>query len=216
MFKLRYCSIGSCFYITRGVHPALSFRLGSAPWSNSSFTASASPWRIHGKKKTHTHIKHSGWSQPKKGPVFINYMMQWVIDYCVWDAEADYNYVCKDYCEEDNSLKTGWSWSGHLCVQQSSSGGFRTEKRRTPTVSYLYWSYVQRRLSLVIPLQNCGAPWCWALGAGRPLDRWALTLPLCSFLLITPRTSGRVEYGGRDLWLSPPGWRDSGPFWRSL
>lgn len=42
-----------------------------------------------------------------KGPVFINYMMQWVIDYCVWDAEADYNYVCKDYCEEDNSLKTG-------------------------------------------------------------------------------------------------------------
>lgn len=55
-----------------------------------------------------THIKHSGWSQWKKGPVFINYMMQWAIDYCVWDAEGDYNYVCKDYCEEDNSLKTGW------------------------------------------------------------------------------------------------------------
>lgn len=41
-----------CISLTKGVHPALSFRLGSAPWSSSSLTASTSPCRIQREQQT--------------------------------------------------------------------------------------------------------------------------------------------------------------------
>lgn len=41
-----------CISLTRGVHPALSFRLGSAPWSSSSLTAFTSPCRTQTEQQT--------------------------------------------------------------------------------------------------------------------------------------------------------------------
>ncbi len=95
-----------CIYLTKGVHPALSLRLGSAPWSNSSLTASTSPCR------TRTEQQSCGQNcRPVNGtlqtqqliptePVFINHTTQWPIDYLVWAPEGDYSYVYKDYCEK--------------------------------------------------------------------------------------------------------------------
>lgn len=108
--------ITCCISLTRGVHPALSFRLGSAPWSNSSLTASTSPCRTHRVQqqtlrselqtcKTQP-FKHSSWSQCTKAPAFINHTPQWAIDYLVGDPEEDYSYVYKDYCKTVYSQQT--------------------------------------------------------------------------------------------------------------
>lgn len=46
-------------------------------------------------------LKHSNYTN---FPVFNN-TLQWAIDYLVWDAEADYSYVYKDYFKTSYSPK---------------------------------------------------------------------------------------------------------------
>lgn len=103
-----------CLILTKGVQPALSFWLGSAPCSSSSFTASTSPCRRRTKHRERivTHwtqaIKQKDWSQSRDAPVFINHRQQKqpLIPLSGMQREIKGMFT-RIYCETDYSQKTG-------------------------------------------------------------------------------------------------------------
>lgn len=125
------CVCVHCF--TRGVHPALSFRLGSAPSPSSVLAASTSPCRAEreeqhcGQHSRPVNNPSNTAADPRapRAPLFINHAQQWAIDYLVRDPERDYGYVYRDY------FKTVYSrWAAEWLSDHLKTNMFNREKKK--------------------------------------------------------------------------------------